>query len=478
MNSKHPGIFMVNRRFFLRGAGAAIVGLPFLESFAPARAEAQAGVFRYALFMRQGNGVQQQLGSDEPDRFWPTKLGALTTDGMKADGDRAVNVLADYAAKLLVVRGTEMVAQVDAGCGHSQGGLLCLTAGRADGLNKERALAMSESIDSRIERELSGAGKDPLTLRAGPRQSYLDDVVSYRGPKDRRVAESNPYNAYRALFGMTPIDAGGADAQALRKKSINDLIRAEMSALLAHPRLSANDKNRLEQHRAAIRDTETALTCTLPADLLATLSKTTTQTAESDDAVVPTLALHARVMALAVACGRTRAATLQVGNGNDQTQYTINGEKYERYHHISHRIQSDSATGTPIANADLKHHAIDKMFAGMFRTLVKTLDDYKTASGTLLDEGVAIWLNDLSNGPPHSTQNMPYVCAGSCGGRLVQGQYVDASPGSGRYTSHNQFLNTIAAAVGVKSGGGAPLDDFGDASLPKGRIAKMIKSDG
>jgi Protein of unknown function (DUF1552) len=470
-------MFTLNRRMFLRGAGAAVVGLPLLESLVPRGAAAQAAApFRYALFLRQGNGVQQGIGSDEPDRFWPTKLGALTTAGMKADGDRAVNVLADYAQKLLVVRGVEMVGAVDAGCGHAQGGLLCLTASRADGTNKERALALGESIDNRIERALSGEGKEPLTLRAGPSSTYLNDVLSYRGARDRRVAQSTPYEAYRAVFGLTPTEGDGG-AQALRKKSINDLIRNEMSALLGHPRLSAGDKNRLEQHRAAIRDTETALTCTLPSDLVAALSATDKNRAESDDAVQPTLALHARVMALAVACGRQRAATLQVGNGNDQTQYTINGNKYERFHHISHRINSDGATGDAIANADVKHHEIDKMFAGLFRTLVKTLDDYETVTGTLLDDGVAIWLNDLANGPPHSIQNMPYVCAGGCGGRLVTGQYVDASPGSGRYTSHNQFLNTIAAAVGVKNGSGAPLDDFGDASLTKGRIAKMIKSD-
>jgi hypothetical protein len=34
-------------------------------------------------------------------------------------------------------------------------------------------------------------------------------------------------------------------------------------------------------------------------------------------------------------------------------------------------------------------------------------------------------------------------------------------------------LNTIAAAVGCKNAAGAPLDDFGDSSLPKGNIPQM-----
>jgi len=475
---KTSPMFMLNRRMFLRGAGAALVGLPFLESFVPRTAEAQAqsGVFRFAVFLRQGNGVQQ-LADSEPERFWPTQVGALTTAGMKADGDRAVNVLADYASRLLLVRGTEMVQKVSAGCGHSAGGLLCLTASRADGNNVEKALAMGESIDNRIERALNGEGRDPLTLRAGPRSGYLDDVLSYRAAKQRRVAESSPLKAYRALFGINGPAASADDGTALRRKSVNDLIRGEMAALLKHPRLSAADKSRLEQHRAAIRDVETALTCTLPTDLLPSLEGLSDQDAENGDKVVATLRLHAKVIALALACGRTRAATLQVGCGNDQTQYTIDGVKFERFHHISHRINSDGSDGTPIVDADIKHHKVDKLFAGLFLELLKALDATKTVSGTLLDEGVAVWLNDLASGPPHGTQNMPYVCAGSCGGRLRQGLYVDASPGSGRFAPHNQFLNTIGAAVGVKNAAGAPLDDFGDASLTGGRIAKMIASD-
>ena len=128
------GIKQFGRRLFLRGAAGTMVGLPLLETFFPTRAQPADMIHRYAVFMRQANGVQQGLGQ-EPDRFWPTKLGALTTAGMKADGDQAVNVLADFASKLLIVRGCRMVnpGPQDAGCGHSQGGLLCLTAARVNG---------------------------------------------------------------------------------------------------------------------------------------------------------------------------------------------------------------------------------------------------------------------------------------------------------------------------------------------------------
>ena len=59
----------IPRRMFLRAAGAtAVVGLPlleslgtgqlpFLEALGPSRAKAQGAPFKYALFMRQANGV-------------------------------------------------------------------------------------------------------------------------------------------------------------------------------------------------------------------------------------------------------------------------------------------------------------------------------------------------------------------------------------------------------------------------------------
>jgi Protein of unknown function (DUF1552) len=473
MSRSTRGIHKLGRRLFLRGALGVTVGLPLLESSFPRRAEAQQMLQRYAIFVRQGNGVQQALGTSEPDRFWPTKLGALTSAGMQADGDQAVNGLADFASKLLLVRGCEMKSLQDAACGHSSGGLLCLTAARANGPNVEKALATGESIDNRIVRELEGAGKDPLTLRAGPRSGYLDDVLSYRGSGDRRVAESNPFNTYKALFGM-PGGTSDEARRSLRRRSVNDLVRAEIGRLLASDKLSKDDRYRIQQHQQAIRDVEVVLACQLPTEIYDPISKITTKQAESDASVVDTARMHCQVLALAMSCGRTRAATLQIGNGNDQTQYTINGVKYERFHHISHRINSDGSDGTAIANADQKHHEIDKLFASMFKTLLTALEAYKTPTGTLLDEGVSIWLNDLSNGPPHATRNMPYVCAGSCGGALKTGVYVDAADVSkNQFVTHNKFLNTIAAAVGCKNAAGGPLDDFGDASLSKGLIPQM-----
>jgi hypothetical protein len=164
--------------------------------------------------------------------------------------------------------------------------------------------------------------------------------------------------------------------------------------------------------------------------------------------------------------------TLQVGEGNDGTQYTINGVKFPRFHWISHRIYSDGADGTAIPDAVDLHHQIDGMQLGLFKYLLDRLDGYASPyGGTLLDDSVAVWTNDLGDGPPHDASNTPWILAGSGGGTLKTGQVVDHQK-----KPVNQVLNTLINAMGVRKASGAATDDFGDASLAKGVVANSLTS--
>lgn len=463
----------LNRRLFLRGAAGVAIGLPLLETFASKQANAAASGFHYAVFVRQGNGVQQKSGS-EPDRFWPTKLGALTKASMLADGDQAVNVLADYADKLLLVRGIKYNYSYS-GCGHADGGLQCLTAAKPNGKFSNEALAMGESIDTRIVRALEPVGNEPLNLYAGQKSGYLDDVLSYRKAMDRRAAEGNPYNAYKRLFGLPNADVNLQNQLATQRKSVNDVVRTQMQALMARTDLSKFDRDRLQLHFDSIRDLEVKLACQLPAARYNEIAAVPASTVDDDNQIEKIVQMQMDIIALALSCGLTHAVTLQIGNGNDQTQYVIDGVLQERFHHISHRINSDGSTGDPIPNADMKHHRIDQKFAGFFKYLLGKLSQYPTTGGTLLDDGVSVWTNDLAAGVSHSSNNLPFVCAGSAGGFLKTGIYVDAANvDQGQYVTNNKILNTFGAAAGVKNAAGGPLDDFGDPDLPKGLVPQML----
>ncbi|WP_437322211.1 DUF1552 domain-containing protein [Sorangium sp. So ce394] len=450
----------------LRGLFGVTVALPFLETFAPRRAAAGTGdVPPFAIFMRQANGVAQAT-NDEPEMFWPSETGPLSKESLERDSDRAVSELKDYAGQLIMVRGVQFAFPGN-GCGHSGGGNQCLTAARvSDDPSGNESLAMGESIDNRIATELNPAGVEPLTLYAGRMAGYINEVLSYRGPKQLRAAERNPFNAYKKLFGLADVGAEAQQALAERRASVNDLVRGEMRALMGRKDLSKSDRERLELHFDSIRDLEAALACELPPEEVAEMEAISPNVGRSENVETVTR-MQMDIIALAMACGVTRAATLQVGDGNDGTEYTIHGARQKSYHKISHRIDSDGSEGPPIEGAQELHHQIDRIHARMFKHLLDRLSSYKLGSGTLLDRGVAVWLNDNAD-KYHSYRKVPYILAGGAAGYLKTGQFVDMK------VTNNKLLNTIGAAVGCKNGQGGPLDDFGDESLEGGLIDPIV----
>ncbi len=136
--------------------------------------------------------------------------------------------LGDFADRLIVLRGAHFNYPGN-GCGHSGGGNQVLTAAKvSDDPAGNLSLSMGESIDNRIQRELGKAGVEPLTLYVGAKYGYLDEVLSYRAPKDLRAAENNPYNAYSDMFGLSGVDPAVLQALRDRRKSVNDLVREQI----------------------------------------------------------------------------------------------------------------------------------------------------------------------------------------------------------------------------------------------------------
>jgi hypothetical protein len=462
------------RRLFLSGAAGVTVGLPFLETFASKAVRAATPDDPgFVVFMRQGNGCSQALpysNPAEPEMFWPRNLGVLSAASMMADSDRASSELAPYADDLLLVRGVRGALSIG-GCGHARGALQALTAqptGDSEATNN--SLALGESLDNRIARELNADGRGPLTLAAMRPGGFLDSVLSYRGPNDRRGAQTNPKVAFDNIMGLVNLDEDSANAIAERRQSVNDLVREQMQSLMGRSDLSSDDRNRLDLHFSAIRDLEIRLAECSPLPP-ATVSAIEAIDGEHQDGnrVVEVAELHIDVIALALSCGYTHAVTLQVGTGNDSTRYWWEGEQFPSYHWISHRIFADGSEGDPIPGAQAKHNAVDRIHARLFGHLIERLSAYELESGTLLDKGVCVWMNDLSNGPPHSVNNLPYVLAGNAGGFLRTGRYVDAGD-----VTHNKLLNTLATAVGLRKSNGDPVDDFGHESLEGGLIPEMM----
>jgi hypothetical protein len=437
----------INRRAFLRGAGTVAIGLPFLEGLPERSAWAASSPPVFSFFMVAACGV---VGN----RFFPTATGALSSSTLSSSG-MAVAALAPHAANLLFIKNLNFPNGGPKSCGHAEGLCQSLTA-VAPGSTGSTAYSGGPSADMIIAQAVNG-GVDPFTLYAGSK-SYIAERISFKGAGagQVRAADLNPYTLYSKVVGLTTTSSTGttttdpvAAELASTRKSVNDLVRGELNGLMSNPALSSADVQRLKQHFDSIRDAEVTMgnmgaTCTKDG-----LSQSSIDALKNGIAFTTTgmiedvVKLHCEIVALAFACNYSRVGTLQWGDGTDGTKYSVpsNSTLGWPFHHLSHRVDSDGATGmNPTAEA--AHAEIDAL---RMQSLLHGLDAFKARG--LQDQAIILWTNHIADGPSHSARNVPHIIWGSGGGYLKQGQFVDAGN-----VTNNQLWNTlITAAVRDKS---------------------------
>jgi hypothetical protein len=445
------------RRRFLMGAGGVTLGLPILDGFLPRKVHAAAPPFLGIIC--SANGVVQAKPG-EVEAWWPTQLGALTTAGMLADKPtRATGEISDYASRLLLVKGVGHTAAAT-GCNHASACAQILTGTPTVMGNSNQAVSTSVSLDTVVAKALNSPGVDPLFLHAGMYAAggsgfNVPSYISYIAGGQQRPGIDSPLKAYQRMTGVLGAAGGGgtatggaADPLALRRKSVNDLLRAEITALQARPELSNDDRARLDQHFSTIRDMEVKITnATLTAAQIAQMSAVDgSPYALANHETIQTL--HMDLMVFALSSGYTRVAVLQVGDREDDHIYNINGTSVQ-FHTASHRTLPNSYTLC---------QSIDRIQINHFKYFLDQLSAIQTPTGPLLDQGVAVNTNQLSTGPDHGFKPLPFLLAGTASGFLKKGMFMDVGN-----VATAVMLNTLAAAVGVttsmggKSGTVAPM---------------------
>jgi len=437
----------INRRAFLTGAGTVAIGLPFLEGLPGRSAWAADSAPVFTLFVVGQNGVVNK-------NFFPSATGALTTASLAGATGMATSVLSPHAANLLFLKGLNYVNPGPKSCGHAEGNVQTLT-GLAPGSTGNTAYASGPSADTLIAKALGGA--DPLALYSGSK-GFIAERISFKaaGAGQVRSADVNPYLLYSKLTGLTsaapttpgttPTTNPVAQELANKRKSVNDLVREELTTLKNMSVLSAADKQRLDQHFQAIRDIEVTMDGMTPTGAACSMTGIATDKYEAFKSgfsfkgaqMEEYVKLHLQIMAVAFGCNFNRVATLQWGDGTDGTKYDVpaNAGLGWSFHQLSHRIQSDSATGNNMT-AETAHHEIDIV---RMQTFLAGLDAFK-AHG-LENNSQIIWTNTIADGPSHSTRGVPMIIWGSGGGYLKQGQYIDTAG-----AANAKVLNTIMAAA-------------------------------
>jgi hypothetical protein len=511
-------MIQVARRHFLAGLGGLLVALPFLEGLAPKSAKAAPPDRRFFIGFRQWFGVQQQARwggtyGAEPEGFWPDAgIGPnqsikLTKELLQKGQNgslRATGELAEFAESLLLLRGVRLMdfsVQL-----HRQNLVQVMTGSHfqptrpgfsADDPNN--AWPLHESLDHLFSRTVDGS--KPLVFEAiTPASQASFDNGQNGGLPNEIAALRQPSAAFAQLFTKASEDA---QAQALRL-SATDAVAAEIKTLRTDPRLSAQDKIRLDQHFEAMNAIETKLSCLPPV-----LGDPKFQPIVDSDAVKTSdLGLpkdqqkriweasgnfneHAEtvteafltILSLGASCGAFRAANISLPaptNFDHSDIFQPGTAEHDQgfaghYHPISHRSFTDTQDNDPsLGGAAVEaHHRIDRWHGRKFAKLLGQLRDYG-----ILDDGLTVWTNEICHGN-HTSYDMPYVIAGSAGGKLVNGQYFDLqnapvedSDSAGdqnqqfraimkKQTPNSKVLNTLGAALGLKSQDGTPLADFG-----------------
>ncbi len=461
-----------SRRKFLLGLGGAAVGLPFFEGLVPKNARgAGAGPQPYALFYRRGNGVQQAIfdrnsypaldgtpysAPREPERWWPMvdastpiPYGALATFGPIS----ALNELEAYVSKTTVVRGLRHPYGTENG--HPEGAAQGLTGAGvlypANQPNFQNATSMGESLDNLIARQLTPAHTESLYMGVMTQKAGGVSWIREGASIFPRSAEENLVNIYNEIFLPYATPDAARELLVNQRKSVNDLVRADITALRNDPRMSKADQDRLAVHLNAIRETEVALAaCIVPVALQTEVQGYNASSVSASVDVIGKLA------ALAISCGVRRSVLVNVGVPQDVIQYNeVPGAGVYEFHAISHR-QAAENDPTPVTAARDLHHAIDRYHLKRFKSILDLLSQYDLGGGkTLVDLGVNVHFSDLGSGQ-HIVTQLPYLYVGGADGKLVTGQYVNADK---EYLV--KFLNTIGAAVGcTNSTGAGPLDDF------------------
>jgi hypothetical protein len=319
----------------------------------------------------------------------------------------------------------------------------------------------------------------PLTLYAGAKVGYTNERLSFSDAGVLTKASNNPYELYQKLVGLvspngTPAP-GAAQAQQLlleSRKSIHDLVRDDLRALMANPRMSAADRQRLQQHFDAIRDAEITMGgmgnemvkgCAWGGVEISKLEALQTFKFTNTGMIEDVARLQMSLVALAFACNYNRTATLQWGGGTDHTVYqTPTNATLGNWNlnFICHRTQSDAGGGARSPLAEQVHAEIDVV---RMQTLAAGLDHFKARG--LQDKSLVLWTNAIAECPSDSFRNVPSIVWGDGGGHLKQGAYVD---GSSR--TNSPFLNALITAAIQDTG--ETMENFGGG--PEGQLAAVL----
>lgn len=428
----------ISRRLFLRGMGATAVALPLLPSLSHS-AESEQFPKRIVFFYSPNGTV--------PDKWSPTG------EERNFQLSEILSPLASIKDDIIIVEGVDNHAgrrENGAGGGHPRGTGSLLTGrplNRDPDRFQEGGWASGISLDQFIANKLNLGQKTQFhSLQVGVRslRTRTQRTISYAGSDAPIFPESDPYALFDRVFADVSTDQAALERIRAQRRSVLDRVNSQLQTFKR--KVGAQDRHRIEAHLNAVRSIEQRLSQPPPSAETCDVPSLGQRIDFKANDNMPTIGkLQMDLLAHALQCDQTRVATLQFSTGTSKVIHTWLGQTgiANNHHELSH------STDNPTARAKIV--AINKWYSEQFAYFVNKLKSIPEGNGTLLDNTLVVYLNELGKGRGHSTDDLPIVMAGQLGGLFETGRYVQYDD-----VYHNDFLLTLAKAMDVDA------DSFGD----------------
>ncbi len=424
------------RREFVREMGLSAAALPFILNL-PSLGFAQSERRKQRLIvMFSPNGVV-------PPAFWPDEEGEQFT--LK----ESLRPLEPFKDRTLILNGVCDRIRGD-GDNHMRG-IGCLLTGVElfpgniqGGSHTPAGWASGNSIDQEIKTFLQA---DPATrtrfgsLEFGvmvPERADTWTRMSYAGANKPLAPIDVPYQMFDKLYGRVK------DRESLR--SILDDLQEDMSKLRGE--LSSEDRRLLDEHAEWVRTMEKELAAGgLSSGLSGGLSggergvghpvpELEPGIAKKNDNMPRYSKMQIDLLVGSFAADFARTATLQYTNSVGGARMRWIGVN-EGHHSLSHKPDKDKESQDKLIR-------INKWFCEQLAYLVKKLSETPEpgTDGTLLDNTLVVWTNELGKGNSHTLNNIPFVLVGGgLGFRMGRSIKYSREP-------HNRLLLSLAHGFG------------------------------
>jgi Protein of unknown function (DUF1552) len=434
----------LGRRAFISASGAAVIGLPLFEAFAPKMARAANGTPRFIGFY-VANGKHMPA--------WKP-----TMDGADYALTPTLTPLAALKKKVLVLTGLENEgAARRVGGDHARGTgsfFTCTNIHTAseissgsppNGISVDQVMADEIGASSRIaslQLGLTNQGRDQ-----GYGSEFIQNISFDRKgkfkPKTVQVA-----SAFDTLFQGFDPTASAADVERRRRLKASVLDFAVGQAKALSPTISRSDNIKLDQYLTSVRELEQRL----QNDSGSSTAACAGATKPSNPMAVPDqVKAMLDVMVLGLQCNATRVITYMLGNGGDGAisgfpWLDISDHHHAIAHHQNQQTNFDKLTKVNLWEVEQLAYLLGK------------LDAIDEGGATLLDNTLVLYSSEISDGNRHNHDDLPVLLAGGSNLGVSSGQHLrfDKKPIASLFLS---LIHAMGATSVIKFGddGTAPL---------------------